>query len=87
MYQTRPRTVTDLKHKHTEQEVDFMSLETTRKHIISIELSLLWAANRFLANEKFLHLLLNPRAHYSQASASCPYPEPYESSTQPVILF
>jgi hypothetical protein len=64
MYQTRTRTVTDLKLKHTEQGVAFMSLETTRRHIISIELSLLWEANRFLANEKFLHLLWNPRAHY-----------------------
>lgn len=65
VYQTRPCIVTDLKLKHTEQDVAFMSLETTRRHIISIELSLLWKANIFLVNEEFLHLLWNQKAHYS----------------------
>jgi hypothetical protein len=40
VYPTRPRSVTDLKLKHNEQNVAFMSLETTRRHI-STELSLL----------------------------------------------
>jgi hypothetical protein len=39
VYQTRPSTVTGLKLMHTEQEVACISLETTRRHIISIKLS------------------------------------------------
>jgi len=42
VHQTRPCTVTDLKLKHTEQDVAFLLLVTTIRHIISIELNLLY---------------------------------------------
>jgi hypothetical protein len=58
-----------------------LNRETTRRHIISVELSHLWEAKRSLVTEEFLHLLC------SWDPATCSYPETYESSTHPLILF
>lgn len=40
------------------------SLETIRRHIISIEPSLYWKANRSWASGEFFYLLWNPKACY-----------------------
>jgi len=41
-----------------------------------------WESNGFSASQEIPHILWNPRVHYrsSQAPATCPYPEPDQSS-------
>ena len=51
----------------------------------SMEQSPSWEANRFSASQEVPHILWNPKVH-SQVPATCPYPEPAQSSPYPHIL-
>jgi hypothetical protein len=52
--------------------------------IYSIEQSLSWEANRFVASQEIPHVLLNPKVHYRIHNCSPPvYPEPAQSSPYP----
>jgi len=56
------------------------------KQTNSMKKSLSWEANRSIASQEIPCIVWNPKVH-SQATATCPYPEPQQSSPCLLISF